>query len=266
MVRVLGRESIRRSPISAAKPPGRSVIRPSHALPKLCNAMTLWATIAGYDLPVENMTMLEPIEGLGVPRRHPPLSVSERLVTAQRHGCSVLRHEPSGQARIDATRDGPDGWAERGTTIHNALEQHLLGAAEVNPGRYEKWIQPLLKNWLVADTTPMAVEYRMCDPKISLGGSFDFLIEHKGKKILGDLKTVSTASAVQTRKPANAQLGGYLHMLSIHHPRLWIDRCVTLVCGPGVSKVLSSDPMECTEAWDDAWGRYSVYLEVKEPF
>jgi hypothetical protein len=228
--------------------------------------VTLWATIAGYDLPVEKVQMLEPIEGLEFHEDIHRYRYRNDWMLHSVTGVLSFDMSPLVQARIDATRDGPDGWALRGLTIHNALEQHLLGAAEVNPGRYEKWIDPLLDNWLVADTTPIAVEYRMCDPKISLGGSFDFLIEHKGKKILGDLKTVSTASAVQTRKPANAQLGGYLHMLSVHHPRLWIDRCVTLVCGPGASKVLSSDPMECSEAWDDAWGRYSVYQEVKEPF
>lgn len=173
---------------------------------------------------------------------------------------------PIVRKRINETRDGENGWALRGTTIHAALEQHLLGEAQINPGRYQEWIEPLLDNWLVQNTNPIAVEYRLCDPRISLGGSFDFLIQYKGKTILGDLKTVSTAAAVESRKAATAQLGGYLNMMNYHHPRLWIDRCVTLVSGPGVAKVISSDPGECINAWEDAWGRYSVNLEVKEPF
>ena len=180
----------------------------------------------------------------------------------------VLSHDmdPAVKARIEATRCGPDGWQERGTTIHAALEQHLLDGAQAGSGPYQAWTDSLLDNWLIKESKPLAVEYRLCEPELSLGGSFDFLIERDGQKILGDLKTVSSARAAKSRTAATAQLGGYLRMLSVHHPKLWIDRCVTLVSGPGVTRVLSASPDECWSAWDDAWGKYAVHLEIKEPF
>tara|TARA_X000001382_G_scaffold125626_1_gene111270 strand:- start:228 stop:860 length:633 start_codon:yes stop_codon:yes gene_type:complete len=210
--------------------------------------------------------MLNEIEGLKFFEDIHRYSLHDTWLLHSVTGVLSFDMSPFVQARINATRDGEKGWARRGTTVHAALEHHLLGEAQVNPGQYEEWINPLLNNWLVQDTKPIAVEYRLCDPRISLAGSFDFLIEYKGKTILGDLKTVGSAKAVEARKAATAQLGGYLNMLNYHHPKLWIDKCVTLVSGPGAAKVISSEPDECINAWEDAWGRYSVHLEVKEPF
>jgi hypothetical protein len=210
--------------------------------------------------------MLEPIKGLEFLEDVHRYRYNDSWMLHSVTGVLSFGMEAVVKAQIEATRDGPYGWAERGKLVHCALEHHFLGAAEINPGRYEQWIQPLLGNWLVTDSTPLAVEYRVCDPRISLGGSFDFLVEHEGQTILGDLKTVSSESAAKKRRAAKAQLGGYLRMLNIHHPRLWIDRCVTLVSGPGIAKVITSEPDDCIAAWDDAWGRFAVHLEVKEPF
>jgi hypothetical protein len=58
-------------------------------------------------------------------------------------------------------------------------------------------------------------------------------------------KTVQTDKAVDTRKPATAQLGGYLHGLNINRPMIDVDKCCTVVVGPGRSKVISEDPDLC---------------------
>ena len=41
---------------------------------------------------------------------------------------------------------------------------------------------------------------------------------------------------------------------SIFHIR--IDRCVTVVSGPERCRVITEDPQECIEAWEEAFGIY----------
>ena len=58
----------------------------------------------------------------------------------------------------------------------------------------------------------------MTDKK-RMGGSCDFLVQMPDKSIvLGDLKTVSSEKACKARKPATAQLGAYLYLLSKSYP------------------------------------------------
>lgn len=179
---------------------------------------------------------------------------------------TILSWDLSDEARanIEATKDV---WAARGTTVHLALEQHLLGAASINPGEYAEWVDPLLSCWLWEGSKTLACEHRMVNPKRKIGGSFDFLIERKNKtgeivRCLGDLKTVQTTEAVKRRKPAKAQLGAYLEMMAIHHREIWIDHCLTVVSGPGLCKVITSTPDECSSAWLDAWDRYQAGMKL----
>jgi hypothetical protein len=163
------------------------------------------------------------------------------------------------RAQIEKTRHGPMGWEIRGNTVHACLEQHLLGEAELDPGDFSDWVTPLLSSWLFKSCTPLAVEYRVVDPRKSLAGSMDFVLRTlKGTVVLGDLKTVSSAPAARSRKPAEAQLGAYAAMLIDHHPRLTIDKCVTVVAGPGICEIKPSDPSECIAKWLDAWDCYQL--------
>jgi hypothetical protein len=105
----------------------------------------------------------------------------------------------------------------------------------------------------------LAVEYRLCDGRKGVGGSFDFLLRSpKGKLVLGDLKTVGNETAVDRRKPATAQLGGYLAMLIDHHPSLTVDWCYTVVVGPNRCKLLQSEPNECLMEWVDCWDNFKL--------
>ena len=120
---------------------------------------------------------------------------------------------PEQQARIDATKDGPDGWAIRGNTVHGAMEQMLLYKAGVTKdgliydNKWAPWIDAMVDHWLWDGCSADAVELRLCDPRKSLGGSLDFVITDKrGHRVLGDVKTVKSESAVDTRKAASAQL------------------------------------------------------------
>ena len=172
--------------------------------------------------------------------------------------------------QIERTREGPDGWEVRGTSIHAILEQHLLGLA--NDGltgvmfeeRWTKWAEPLLDHWLFRDCTVIAVEYRLCDPIKRVGGSFDFLVRTaQGNTVLGDLKTVSSAAALKSRKPAGAQLGAYCSMLCHWWPTLTIHKCVTLVSAPGECEVKTQAAADCMAEWQEAWERHQMAEQLR---
>ena len=172
---------------------------------------------------------------------------------------AVLSHDMSAatRARIDATKHE---WEPRGNTCHAALEAALLGHTAPDPGDYSEWITPLLAHPLFKDSEVLAVEYRLVDQRKSLAGSFDCLLRSaKGKTLLCDLKTVSSKPAAASRKPADAQLGAYAAMLIDHH-KLNIDACLTVVAGPGITTVKTSDPSACISQWLDAWDFYQLLL------
>lgn len=176
----------------------------------------------------------------------------------------VLSHDmpPEKMAMIMRYKDGPDGWEVRGKSCHKALETHLKGEGIIFDNKWAPWIDPLLDCSLFQGAEVIALEYRLCDARKSLGGSFDFLLRNsEGKVVLGDLKTVSKKPTVKRREPATKQLGAYVAMLNDHHPMLPIDECVTVVSGPGECRVLSQDPDVCLGQWVDAWDFFECTLE-----
>lgn len=205
------------------------------------------------------MLMLDPIEGLefheGLHRyryqgRWLPFSVSK--VTNRVH--------PEVQRFF---KDTEHIWAPRGNAVHGFCEAMLTGQ-ELPETDYNEWTDALQDCWLLRDSEPLAVEYRLCDARKGLGGSFDFLLRSPtGKLVLGDLKTVGNETAVDRRQAAKAQLGGYLAMLIDHHPLLSVDWCYTVVVGPGRCRLIQSEPDECLMAWVDAW---DVFRQEACPF
>ena len=173
----------------------------------------------------------------------------------------VLSHDmpAATRARIDATKDGPDGWLIRGNTVHACLENFLLHGDPGDVGDFSDWVTPLLAHPLFKDAEVLAAEYSVCSPSKSLGGQFDALLRTaKGKTVLCDLKTVSSKPAAASRKPADGQLGSYAAMLIDHHPTITIDACLTVVAGPGITTVKTSDPSACISAFLDAWDVYNL--------
>lgn len=202
------------------------------------------------------MSLLRPIDGLRFYPEWHRYSLNGQWLAQSVTG--VVGHDMPAKTRerIDATRHE---WEPRGNTVHAALEAALLGQEQPDPGAYGEWITPLLANPLFKDTEILAVEYRLCDERKSLAGSFDFLLRTaRGTVVLGDLKTVGSAPAAKSRKPATEQLGAYLAMLIDHHPTLTIGKCVTVVAGPGVTRVVANEPDECLGAWVDCWDRYQL--------
>ena len=173
---------------------------------------------------------------------------------------------PFKRAMIDKYKDGPDGWAARGTAIHKALELHLQNEPQIVDDKWSPWLDPLLDDPFFKGVETLATEYRVMDRYKSLGGSFDFLIRLKEEGlepskqlvILGDLKTVSSKKAIAARKPATAQLGAYSSLLSLCQPSITVGMCVTVVSGPEKCKVIKQDPEECLEAWEEAWGKFQA--------
>ena len=173
---------------------------------------------------------------------------------------------PFKRAMIDKYKDGPDGWAARGTAIHKALELHLLGEPQIVDDKWSPWLDPLLDDPFFKGVETLATEYRVMDRYKSLGGSFDFLIRLKEEGlepskqlvILGDLKTVSSKKAIAARKPATAQLGAYCSLLSLCQPSVTVGMCVTVVSGPEKCNVIKQDPEECLDAWQQSWDRFSI--------
>ena len=165
------------------------------------------------------------------------------------------RSTPEQEAQFERTKHV---WAPRGNEVHGFCEA-MLNGQELPETDYSEWTQELQDCWLLRDSEPLAVEYRLCDPRKGIGGSFDFLLRSpNGKVILGDLKTVGNETAVDRRKPAKAQLGGYLAMLIDHHPKLTVDGCYTVVVGPGRCRVIQNEPNECLTAWLEAWEAFKL--------
>tara|TARA_R100001460_G_scaffold57903_2_gene97702 strand:- start:1002 stop:1640 length:639 start_codon:yes stop_codon:yes gene_type:complete len=170
---------------------------------------------------------------------------------------------PFARQMIQQTKDGPEGWAERGKSIHEWLRGFLTGEPVETDERWKPWTDVLAKQEIFSDNEVLACEYLICDPERSVGGQLDFLVRTIDVETgwhsvtLGDLKTVKTTSALSGRKPATAQLGAYLRMLNEHH-RLYINKCVTVISAPGRCKIIEKDPDECYLAWDEAWARYSA--------
>ena len=210
------------------------------------------------------MPLLDPIPGLLFDEQRHRYAYNGQWMT--RSVTQVLQGEldPVTIKRFEQTKHI---WAPRGSAVHKALEERLLDQGSIYSQEYAEWIDPLLDHPLWEGAEVLAVEYCVVDPKKSLAGSFDFLMRTaRGTLVLGDLKTVGSANGVASRKPAEAQLGGYLHMLCLHHPEMLVERCLTVVAGPGETDIKVSQPQDCLDAWSDAWERHEAVLALKYDF
>jgi hypothetical protein len=125
------------------------------------------------------------------------------------------------QMRFEETRHI---WEPRGNHVHTAAEALLLGL-EPEEGEYKPWIDALRSCWLLEGAETLATEFGVVIPHHEVAGTFDGLIKTAdGGITLLDFKTVQTDKSVDNRKPATAQLGGYLHGLNINRPEIQVDK------------------------------------------
>ena len=218
------------------------------------------ATTAAQPLP---MPLLPPIPDLEFhPDAHRYRYKGDWLLYSVTQVVSDL--DDKARKRIEETKHI---WEPRGNAVHEFLESFLIGEALTNPGDYTDWTNALLGCWIWEGCEVLAAEYRLVDPIKRVAGSFDGLIKTaKGTTCLFDLKTVSSAPAAKSRKPAEAQLGAYRSMLATHHPYLQIDKCLTIVVGPGACEIKTSDPDACVAQWVDAWDRHVADQELLYAF
>jgi len=166
---------------------------------------------------------------------------------------------PFKRSMIAKYKDGEDGWAARGKTIHDYAEAWLNGNEVEVPEKWKDWIQALRSEKFFEGAETLATEYRVVDEAKSCAGSLDFLLRKNGTIYVGDLKTVSSKKAVSGRKFCDVQLGAYASMLACQG--VYAEMAVMVVVGPEKVKVIEQSVGNCLEAWSDAWGKF----QAKQP-
>ena len=174
-------------------------------------------------------------------------------------------------------------WQPRGETVHECLQESMLGSGEIKAGEYWDWVEPLLSHELFTHFEPMAVELMMSIPDKSVGGQLDLLgYDTKTKQIrLIDLKTKGKYSYdIKKRKKdgllylkdmdmywkepylTDKQLGCYVQMLKINYD-IVPDVCNTIWAYEGKCILNNDQPTErCEAAWQEAWEKFEAKQEL----
>ena len=174
-------------------------------------------------------------------------------------------------------------WQPRGETVHECLQEKMLGSGDIDMGEYQAWVEPLLSHELFTHFEPMAVELMMSIPDKSVGGQLDLLgYDTKTKQIrLIDLKTKGKYSYdIKKRKKdgllylkdmdmywkepysTDKQLGCYVQMLKINYD-IVPDVCNTIWAYEGKCILNNDQPTErCEAAWQEAWEKFEAKQEL----
>jgi len=174
-------------------------------------------------------------------------------------------------------------WQPRGETVHECLQEKMLGSTEIDPKDYGEWVEPLLSHELFTHFEPMAVELMMSIPDKSVGGQLDLLgYDTKTKQVrLIDLKTKGSSKYdIKKRKKdgliyledidmywkepylTDKQLGCYVEMLRLNY-NLVPDVCNTIWAYEGRCILNNEQPTErCEAAWQEAWTKFEAKQEL----
>ena len=174
-------------------------------------------------------------------------------------------------------------WQPRGETVHECLQEKMLGSGNINSKDYEDWVGPLLSHELFTHFEPMAVELMMSIPDKSVGGQLDLLgYDTKTKQVrLIDLKTKGNSKYdIKKRKKdglihledidmywkepylTDKQLGCYVEMLRLNY-NLVPDVCNTIWAYEGRCILNNEQPTErCEAAWQEAWEKFESEQEL----
>ena len=172
---------------------------------------------------------------------------------------------------------------QRGETVHECLQEKMLGSTEIDPKDYGEWVEPLLSHELFTHFEPMAVELMMSIPDKSVGGQLDLLgYDTKTKQVrLIDLKTKGNSKYdIKKRKKdglihledidmywkepylTDKQLGCYVEMLRLNY-NLVPDVCNTIWAYEGRCILNNDQPTErCEAAWQKAWTKFESKQEL----
>ena len=174
-------------------------------------------------------------------------------------------------------------WQPRGETVHECLQEKMLGSTEIDPKDYGEWVEPLLSHELFKHFEPMAVELMMSIPDKSVGGQLDLLgYDTKTKQVrLIDLKTKGSSKYDIKKKKRDGlvyledidmywkepyltdkQLGCYVEMLRLNY-NLVPDVCNTIWAYEGRCILNNEQPTErCEAAWQEAWTKFEAKQEL----
>ena len=177
-------------------------------------------------------------------------------------------------------------WQPRGETVHYCLEQKMLGADDIDMGKYEHIVKPLFNHYLFKHFIPMGVEYMMSNPGKDVGGQLDLIgYDTETNQIrLVDLKTKGSITGKKNgfskreregsvlisdvdqywKEPysTDKQLGCYIEMLKLNCDVV-PDVCNTLWAYPEVAILGDDQPTErCLTAWQKAWEKFEAEQEL----
>ena len=203
---------------------------------------------------------------------------NEWLAYSTTEVCNELTEEA--KENIEKYRDV---WQPRGETVHECLQESMLGSGEIKAGDYWDWVEPLLSHELFTHFEPMAVELMMSIPDKSVGGQLDLLgYDTKTKQIrLIDLKTKGKYSYdikkrfkdgllylkdmdMYWKEPysTDKQLGCYVQMLKINYD-IVPDVCNTIWAYEGKCILNIDQPTKrCEAAWQGAWEKFEAKQEL----
>lgn len=147
--------------------------------------------------------------------------------------------------------------ANRGTIVHEAIENFVYYGIEDIPASYSGYLDAFVKFWKDYKPTLIAAEYRMYHKYLKYAGTADLLLEIDGENWLIDNKTSYKVEKMLTR----VQLEAYKKALATHDFR--VQRKVIL----HLKKTGKYSPVEHKlddlEAWNVFTSSKTVYDYIK---
>lgn len=219
------------------------------------------------------MTYLSPIPGL---KREDPAHrywLGHRPFAVSVTGVLRVQKSDLAMERIQSTAAI---WQPRGHQTHRALELFLAiryglplnswefhsqeftsPAAELEAlraGHHSEWIEPLLALPLWDQVEAIASERATCCLTRGVAGTYDLAYEHRGQRVLADLKTLGPNGRSYSTA---AQLGGYMALDATHGSHY--DAGHAIWAAPGKATLGQSySRQHCLEAWAAAWTQWQA--------
>ena len=147
--------------------------------------------------------------------------------------------------------------ANRGTIVHEAIENYLNYGIEDIPSTYTGYLDAFISFWKEYKPTVYAVEHRMYHKYLKYAGTVDLLLDIDGETWLVDNKTSSKIEKMLTR----VQLEAYKKGLATHGIR--VDRKAILHLKKTGKFSFVEHPAEDQEAWDVFTSCKTVHDYVK---
>lgn len=134
--------------------------------------------------------------------------------------------------------------ANRGTAVHESIENWLNYGIEDVPASYTGYLDAFISFWKEYKPTLIAAEYRMYHKYLNYAGTVDLLLDIDGERWLVDNKTSSRVEKMLTR----VQLEAYKKGLATHGIR--VDKKAILHLKKTGKFSLVPHPAEDPQAWD----------------